>query len=543
MTKFSPTFQEIPLKIVGGNNFGRYPKISVEQTWNMIISDGWLVPFAGHKKNLDLVTSSMGRGLFSSIKSNNLFVVIEDQIFRVDDIGRYFNIGLLETISSDVFIDENDNNQIAFCDQKNIYIYDTVSGVFTKAVTPFTPIYIAFHDGYFIAAAADTNQWYLSGINDGFTWSALDVGLLQTKPDNVQAVVRMPGMGNQIFVMGRTVTEGWQDVGAQLFPYQKNTGFGLDYGCISSTSIAFSDNFIIWLGANEKSGPVIMYSSGGPITQISNDGINFKFAQLKNPKASYGSMFKQDGHLIYIISFVDPADNYTLAYDFNTQKFFYLSDEEMNHHIAKKIVFFNNSYYFISFNDGNLYELNSEYTTFDGHEIPRIRITDNIRSKDASPFIANNLTFTIEQGENSESSIQQLSYQVGNIGNIAVAANFPTLATVKQGWLYQITATVFDNDPAKTNTGQSFVTGNQIVWNGTNWTILQDQVSRVDLCISNDGGVKFSSNTSYALNRQAYRRNRIIFWNLGRSNDLVCQFRFGGLGRFVATDGFVSIYQ
>ena len=38
---------EVPLGMVGGNTYGRYNKISSAQTWNMMISDGFLVDYAG----------------------------------------------------------------------------------------------------------------------------------------------------------------------------------------------------------------------------------------------------------------------------------------------------------------------------------------------------------------------------------------------------------------------------------------------------------------------------------------------------------------
>jgi len=55
-------------------------------------------------------------------------------------------------------------------------------------------------------------------------------------------------------------------------------------------------------------------------------------------------------------------------------------------------------------------------------------------------------------------------------GYIFVASDFPTLAEVQVGWQYTVAASVTDNDPTKTNTGQSFTEGNDISWNGTNWT-------------------------------------------------------------------------
>jgi hypothetical protein len=56
-------------------------------------------------------------------------------------------------------------------------------------------------------------------------------------------------------------------------------------------------------------------------------------------------------------------------------------------------------------------------------------------------------------------------------GNIAVAADFPTAGTPQAGWLYVVVAAVTDNDPTKTNTGQTFAAGDDIFWTGTDWNI------------------------------------------------------------------------
>jgi len=55
-------------------------------------------------------------------------------------------------------------------------------------------------------------------------------------------------------------------------------------------------------------------------------------------------------------------------------------------------------------------------------------------------------------------------------GNITIPADFPTLVSVINGWTYVIIADVTDNDPTRTNTGQSFLIGDIIAWNGTNWS-------------------------------------------------------------------------
>ena len=58
---------------------------------------------------------------------------------------------------------------------------------------------------------------------------------------------------------------------------------------------------------------------------------------------------------------------------------------------------------------------------------------------------------------------------------INIAIDFPTIALVYLGSTYRIGTNVTDNNPSKTNTGQSFLAGQEIFWNGTNWTIEGDE--------------------------------------------------------------------
>lgn len=537
--QFSQSLNNLPINIVGSTTFGRYPKISVEQTYNMFISDDWLVPYAGYRKRATIDNLGYGRDIFNSTKSNKLIMVIDNGVYVADEALEVSHAGTIDSFEGDVFMAENNANQVAICDKKNIYIYNTSTGILQKANTPFVPIYVDFQDTYFIAPAQGTNEWYLSGNNDGFTWSALQLGTLQTKPDNVIAAKRFPGRGSQLFVMGETVTEPWVDVGYQLFPYQRTSSYNIDYGLLSAATLAAGDTFIVWLGVNEKSGPVIMYSSGGDVEQISNDGINYKLAQLKHPEQSYAFLFKQDGHLFYQITFSASEDNFSLAYDFNTKKFFTLCDENMNAHIAKRIAYFNNSYYFVSFIDGNLYEMNSIYTDYDGKEIPRIRIPMSLRLSDGSQFVGNNIQFVTEQGQGVNNN-----YQLPQVhkGSISTSAGFPVAGTPKIGDSYTILNPVEDTAVGRTYTNQAFDPG-LIVWNGFNWDVVNSNTMRVDLSVSRDGGVSFGNSVGMPMNRLAQRQNKFMYWGLGFANEITLQFRFWGMSRFVVYNGYMSIFQ
>jgi hypothetical protein len=547
-----PISKEVPLNINGSNTFGRYPKISVEQTYNMFLSDGWLVTYAGYKAIHNFNSSGKGRGIFNSTRFNHLVFVIDNEVFIYDTFGNYNKIAELESYAGDVFISENNARQIGICDKKDIYIFDYSTTIFTKSSLGFNAAYLEFQDGFFIAPDRDNPAWRLSAPNNGLSWplGANNEGTFQTKPDNVQACIKFPGRGNQLFVMGSTVTEPWTNVGYQLFPYQRSAAYNIDYGCANPATIASGDTFVIWLGINEKAGLAIMYSSGGDVIQISNDGINYKLASVKNIENAFGFLYKQDGVLFYQLTFPDIRDNFSLAYNFNDKTFISVTDHNNNCHIAKNVAYFDGKYFFVSHNDGTLYEMSSNYTTYNGLEIPRSRVCKSLRTKTQGNFIAKSAGFTIEQGMPTEKSYTEPKLDKGTINS---AADFPELTgtnPVQSGWMYTIGGTtgttVTDNDPTKTNTGLNFVAGTRIVWGNYlnqatySWERIEDVNPCVDMLKSTDGGMSFSSSERLYLNDVGNARNKLLWRNLGGCNDLTLQFRFWGLNRFVATEGIVE---
>lgn len=74
-------------------------------------------------------------------------------------------------------------------------------------------------------------------------------------------------------------------------------------------------------------------------------------------------------------------------------------------------------------------------------------------------------------------------------GGIAANSDFPTLVAVEVGWFYSITSDVTDDDPTKTNTGDSFSSGDNIIWDGTGWDIVTPKASFV---LTADSTITFS---------------------------------------------------
>lgn len=476
--------EDVPINVNGSSVFGRYKKISDERTINLFTSDGWLVNYAGFKKRLEILPDGEGRGLFNSIRGGFLIVVVSSSVYRVSPTLVTTFLGNIDTVTGDVYIDENLAQQICIVDGESAWIYNYTVNTFTKQTLPFSPSYVCYHNTYFLfgSSASNTNpqDWYIYDPDTTDTLKQVLILSLQTKPDNALIVQRLPGRGNNVLVMGSTVGEIWTQVEGRDI-YRRVQSFNIDNGVVSISTLAANEEYICWLAQNENNAPFIMITDGASTKRISTDGIDYVLSQIKFPSQSNAFFYRQDGHLFYQLTFYNPTDNLSLIYDFTTQKFFHVSDQNLDYHPARQIVFFQEKTYFTSLNDGSIYQMDTNFVTYDydtaptsiGEEIPRIRICKSIRKQNSDRFRVGEFTFWIEQGmPNLQSPIRP----------------------------------------------------------------------RVDMSFSVNGNQSFSNVVSRELNPEGQYRNQIRWWRLGQANEFTIQLRFWGFTRMVVTDGIAQIY-
>lgn len=409
----------------------------------------------------------------------------------------------------------------------------STQGKFQQILTSFLPTQITFHDTYFLASANEDsnytpvayNTWRLSDQNNGFIWAndAASIGLLETKADETQAVIRFPSGGNLILVFGKNVSEAWYDRGGQLFPYQRNNQFNIDYGCTNSKSIATLDTIAVWIGWNEKSGPQLMYSDGTTPKPILTDGVDFALSQLENPEDCGAWLFRQDGHLIYHVNFY--SDNYSLFYDFKTQRFYNATDHNMNYFHISDVSFYKNQYFGISKNDGNFYIVDTEipyYETVDKagnvnqYVAPRIRSCANTRLPSNDLFIANDISVTMQSGETS------YRYQT------VIASDGLPYTLVTEG-----------GDTLVTESGDTLIT-NQLEPDTETYT-KYEILPAAYLSVSRNGGNTYSSESKKILRHIGLRQNKLQWWGLGASNDFQCKFRFESFGPVLVLNAALTV--
>lgn len=541
----TPKSTQVELNIAGSSVFGKYPKISVEKTFNCFLSDSWLVNFAGYKKILrfpdgagGFITAGEGRGIFHSIRGDIVIVVINEKVFVVDK-----NLGVtplptnLTSSSGEVFIDENLSNQICIVDGSNAYIYNYgLPAALTVQVMPadLAPNFVAFHNTYFLFGNALTT-------NDGNKWFAFEratddtiqlaVGTantfaLQTKPDYALAVIRLPSQSDNVLVFGRAVVELWSQVGG-LQNYRRISTINIDSGCTSVSTIASSEDSVFWLGRTQNNAPVIMRFRGNNHEQISTDGIDKLLQDVVDPDSSTAAIYRQDGHIFYQLTFYGASDNFTIVYDLDTDKFFNLTDQYLDYHPARETVYFHGKWLFVGINLPFLYNQSTDFFVIDESlgeteddirdfpdrfiwDMQYIRICNTIRNDTTGRFRLNSISFPIQQGFDPQCT-----------------GGFEIDYIVMEDDTDDIIFTELDSEMVTETSFSSDIDG---------------QCPRIDLSFSKDGGYTWSNTYSREMQQLGRRRNIVTFNNLGSCNEITCKFRFWIRSPVIVNNGIAEVY-
>lgn len=168
---------------------------------------------------------------------------------------------------------------------------------------------VSFFDGYFIFDRIGTNEFFLSNLYDGTTYNGLDFASAESQPDFVTGTVQNLQL---LFIICQEHLELWYDAGSFPFPFQRYTGSGISYGCVSPHTIIKQDGAIFFLGADK-----IFYrlQSTVPI-RTSTHAMEHIIAQDPDITQAYCFTFTIEGHKLVVL--ILPASQRTLIFDIST---------------------------------------------------------------------------------------------------------------------------------------------------------------------------------------------------------------------------------
>lgn len=202
------------------------------------------------------------------------------------------------------------------------YIYTVSGGLVTITDTDFTTTLgpsqqVVFKDGYFIhfnnnSAASSFPIFFISNLNDGTAYDALDFGTAEVDPD---AITALHVNRNQLYVGGKITIEPFQNIGGAGFPFQRIPGAVVQKGIRAKFSVRDFDNSYVFVGGGENEKPAVWRFVGGGAERISTSAIENILQGLSDTELSnvFGTVYSESGAFIYYLHLNDRTFGYDAA--------------------------------------------------------------------------------------------------------------------------------------------------------------------------------------------------------------------------------------
>lgn len=309
-----------------------------------------------------------------------LYAVLDDTFYSINSAGTETSEGTLDTSIGLVKI-ATSNDQIIIVDGTYGYVYDVEDDTFTKITAeafPDSPTDVTYQDGYFIVISNTDQKFYLSGINSGTSWNALDFASATADADNL---IACKSDHREIWLFGDKSTEVWFNSGNATFPFERRPGVLLHKGCAARDSVVRIDNTMYWLAKDEAGHSIIVRASGYTPEAITSRAVAQAIESYTTISDAQAYSYRDGMHEFYVINF--PTEGKTWAYDASTQQWHQRQSQVNNvqtRHRGCCYAFSYGKHLVGDYYSGRIFQLDPNNYTDWGTPIQRVRRTQHTHS-------------------------------------------------------------------------------------------------------------------------------------------------------------------
>jgi len=200
------------------------------------------------------------RGIYQTDRGK-LFVVAGATLYEVASDGTKTVRGSLITSTGYVSM-RNGLFQLIIVDGANGYVFTFDTNGFAQITDPDWrgSQWVEELNGQFIFVPSDSpDQFYISAVDDGASYDALDFSSSDAQPDNI---VTHRVMKQELFLFNARSTEVWIYTGENDFPLARYNSTPIDIGCVGLRAAVVTSDSMFWVGSTSL-GTGIVYEMRG----------------------------------------------------------------------------------------------------------------------------------------------------------------------------------------------------------------------------------------------------------------------------------------
>lgn len=257
------------------------------------------------------------RGIFSRPDDvDRQFAVAGSQLLEVMADGTTAARGTLATSTGDVYMDLG-RDQLIVCDGPNGYVLHLSTNTFSQITdTDWRgSIGIAVLDGYAVFVPPDSDQFYISAIDDASSFDALDFSSADTEPDKI---VAFKAIKRELYFFGAVSTEVWVNSGDADFPFSRYNSTPIDVGAVSRRSVCVVADTLVWVGRTRRGTGFVYEMQGHQPVRISTQAVEEAIARCTDKTAIRSWAYQDSGN--EFAAFTGPGMETTWVFDFSTRE-------------------------------------------------------------------------------------------------------------------------------------------------------------------------------------------------------------------------------
>lgn len=320
-----------------------------------------------------------------------LYFVNESKLVKLDGSTSFTNVGTLNSSGGRCSLVAG-RDYLLVVDGTDGYTYDgTTFAEIADADFPAGPTHCAYLDGYFIVNKGDSDEFYISALEDPTGWNALDFATAEASPDDILA---LEANFKDLYLLGRSTTELYYNSGDPDFPFTPYPGGTLEVGIKAPYSLAKSPYGLFFLGTTKVGGVAVVQVQGQQINEVSSDQ-SWEISQFESVEDATGFVYRHGGKTIYQITF--PTELRTFEYLIEDGVWVERQSYQIGRYRASGYGYLGNKHILGDYNNGNFYELDYDTYTENGALIERIRRCQHFHNLNKR-YIWHKLTIDFEGG-------------------------------------------------------------------------------------------------------------------------------------------------
>lgn len=359
----------------------------------------------GLESRLVFPTQGAVRALYTF--GDSMYAVCGSTVYRINGALGATPIGTLTTNTTKISITANNGGQLAISDGVKGYTYTIATGVFQEITAPGFPTPpedIVFLDGFGVVPTGESTKFKISALNDFTVWDPLDFALIQAYPGQDVGV----GIVNRrLYFFKVDSTEVWYNAGQTDFPFRADRNLLFNFGCLTRNSIVSDFGYLFWLARDKNGVGSVMMTQGAAPVKVSDESVDNAIANLENPSDLDAWIYKDMGHIFYVISWT--TDDITFLYDITSNTWSRLVVQPDSDPLDTKCfnktrfpgschAYFNGKHYVGSYCSPIIYEMSRAFATVDGTPLVRRRVCRHFFDQSYRMIQVNSMQLDMEMG-------------------------------------------------------------------------------------------------------------------------------------------------